>query len=73
MKKTLDTGLCLAIAAGFFCPVPLTFAQNPSPAPQTTGRPGVTVEEVIVTGSNIPTSEEVGPNPVINSQPGLDQ
>ena len=24
------------------------------------------VEEVIVTGSNIPTSEEVGPNPVIN-------
>src|SRR4029079_3584631 len=26
--------------------------------------PGVTIEEVIVTGSNIPTSEEVGPNPV---------
>jgi iron complex outermembrane receptor protein len=64
MKKPPDTGLCLGIAAGFFCPVLLTFAQNPSPAPRTTGLPGVTVEEVIVTGSNIPTSEEVGPNPV---------
>jgi iron complex outermembrane receptor protein len=64
MKKPPDTGLCLAIAAGFFWPVLLTFAQNPSPAPRTTGLPGVTVEEVIVTGSNIPTSEEVGPNPV---------
>ena len=29
-----------------------------------TGQPGVTIEEVIITGSNIPTSEEVGPNPV---------
>ena len=66
MKKPPDTGLCLAIAAGFFCPVLLAFAQNPSPAPRTTGLPGVTVEEVIVTGSNIPTSEEVGPNPVFN-------
>jgi len=66
MKKSPDTGLCLAIAAGLFCPVLLTFAQNPSPAPRTTGLPGVTVEEVIVTGSNIPTSEEVGPNPVFN-------
>jgi iron complex outermembrane recepter protein len=65
MKKTFEPGLCLAIAAGFFCPVPLTFAQNPSPGPQTTGRPDVTVEEVIVTGSNIPNAEEVLPNPVI--------
>src|SRR2546428_4354736 len=64
MKKPPDTELCLGIAAGFFCLVPLTFAQNPLPTPRTTGLPGVTVEEVIVTGSNIPTSEEVGPNPV---------
>jgi iron complex outermembrane recepter protein len=42
----------------------ITFAQNTSPTPQTTGQPGVTIEEVVVTGSNIPTSEEVGPNPV---------
>ncbi len=42
----------------------MTFAQELAPTPQTTGQPGVTIEEVIVTGSNIPTSEEVGPNPV---------
>ena len=42
----------------------MTFAQDPTPTPQTTGQPGVTIEEVVVTGSNIPTSEEVGPNPV---------
>jgi hypothetical protein len=42
----------------------MTFAQELAPTPQTTGQPGITIEEVIVTGSNIPTSEEVGPNPV---------
>src|SRR5947199_10835092 len=57
-------GRCLAITAVCFCPILVTFAQNPSPTPQTTGKPGVTIEEVVVTGSNIPTSEEVGPNPV---------
>ena len=62
--KPPATGRCLAIAAAFFCPILETFAQNPSPTPQTTGQPGVTIEEVVVTGSNIPTSEEVGPNPV---------
>jgi iron complex outermembrane receptor protein len=30
------------------------------------GNPEVTAERVIVTGSNIPTAEEVGPNPVLN-------
>jgi hypothetical protein len=30
---------------------------------QTAGRPGVTIEEVIVTGSNIPTAEEGGAEP----------
>ena len=43
---------------------PIIFGQEVSPTPQTAERSGVTVEEVIVTGSNIPTSEEVGPNPV---------
>ena len=42
----------------------IIFGQEVSPTPQTAERSGVTVEEVIVTGSNIPTSEEVGPNPV---------
>jgi iron complex outermembrane recepter protein len=44
----------------------ITFGQETSPSPPTSDRSGVTIEEVIVTGSNIPTSEEVGPNPVIN-------
>src|SRR5947208_8788383 len=57
-------GRSLAITAGCFCPVLITFGQALAPTPQTTGQPGVTIEEVIVTGSNIPTSEEVGPNPV---------
>src|SRR5438552_7626054 len=55
---------CFAIIAGCFCPVLITFGQELAPTPQTTGQPGVTIEEVIVTGSNIPTSEEVGPHPV---------
>ena len=35
-----------------------------SPAPAAGGGGEVTAERVIVTGSNIPTAEEVGPNPV---------
>src|SRR6266581_245699 len=35
-----------------------------SPTPSTADWSGITIEEVIVTGPNIPTSEEVGPNPV---------
>jgi outer membrane receptor protein involved in Fe transport len=64
MKNTPETGLWLAITAGVLCPVLVTVAQNPSSAPQTAGHAGVITEEVIVTGSNIPTAEEVGPNPV---------
>ena len=62
--KPPATGRCFAITAGCFCPVFMTFGQELAPTPQTTGQPGITIEEVIVTGSNIPTSEEVGPNPV---------
>src|SRR5438552_7429498 len=64
MTKSLNTGLYLAITASFFGPVPGLLAQDPEPTPRTTGQPGVTIEEVVVTGSNIPTAEEVGPNPV---------
>jgi iron complex outermembrane receptor protein len=42
----------------------IAFGQETAPSPQAAGQAGATVEEVIVTGSNIPTSEEVGPNPV---------
>src|SRR5438094_10607348 len=42
-----------------------TFAQNPPAAPGAPAPAGeATAERVIVTGSNIPTSEETGPNPV---------
>ncbi len=69
MKNTPETVLWLAITAGVLCPVLVTVAQNPSSAPQTAGHAGVITEEVIVTGSNIPTAEEVGPNPVDTYRP----
>jgi outer membrane receptor protein involved in Fe transport len=42
-------------------------AGNASPAPQPANQAGGTAEteRVVVTGSNIPTAEEVGPNPVL--------
>src|SRR5215471_1645568 len=46
--------------------VSIASGQNPSSAPaSTTGE----VERVIVTGSNIPTAEETGPNPVDTYRP----
>jgi len=49
-------------------PTPLAAAIPAAPAPPPSGAPatGATAEaeRVIVTGSNIPTAEEVGPNPV---------
>ena len=42
----------------------ISLGAEPAPAPQAAGQAAVTIEQVIVTGSNIPTSEEVGPNPV---------
>ena len=49
----------------------VTFAQLPAPAPPTAiSATGVAeVERVIVTGSNIPTAEETGPNPVDTYRP----
>src|SRR5438874_1936901 len=48
-------------------------AQNPPPEPAVPNAPAAvagssesTAERVIVTGSNIPTAEEVGPNPVLD-------
>src|SRR5437667_10438481 len=38
------------------------FAQNPAASPSTPTE--ATMERVIITGSNIPTAEETGPNPV---------
>jgi outer membrane receptor protein involved in Fe transport len=50
------------------CSVSRTQAQESAHTVRT-GQPGITIEEVIVTGSNIPTAEEVGPNPVDTYRP----
>jgi iron complex outermembrane receptor protein len=64
VKKPADMGLCRAIIAVVMSSVIRAQAQEPTPAPQTAGQLTVTMVEVIVTGSNIPTAEEVGPLPV---------
>src|SRR5436309_13157794 len=69
MKKRLVIGVCLAISAAVFCPGLVTSAQDLALTSQTAAQPGVTIEPVIVTGSNIPTAEETGPNPVDTYRP----
>jgi iron complex outermembrane recepter protein len=62
------SSLGLAMIAMALCSAIRTQAQEP-PHTVRTGQPGITIEEVIVTGSNIPTAEEVGPNPVDTYRP----
>src|SRR5439155_27247996 len=74
--QRLGCGLLLKVSillAIFFAIVFNLSAQGPSPAPARDAQGNVvpapaaataTAERVIVTGSNIPTAEEVGPNPV---------
>src|SRR5437016_12253104 len=75
VQKTL--GIRVAPPAGVAFPLSIAMsarAQGPAPPPPTgtnvapaAGAPAATeatAERVIVTGSNIPTAEEVGPNPV---------
>src|SRR5438046_5020822 len=57
------SSLGLAMIAMALCSVISAEAQEAMLWPRG-GQPGITIEEVIVTGSNIPTAEEVGPNPV---------
>jgi iron complex outermembrane receptor protein len=47
----------------------ITLGQKTPLTSQTAAQPGVTIEQVIVTGSNIPTAEETGPNPVDTYRP----
>src|SRR5262249_44618396 len=54
----------LTIIAVIFFSVIATQAQDITSTPQRSGEPVATTFEVIVTGSNIPTAEEVGPQPV---------
>src|SRR6266849_10771839 len=60
----MASSLWPVIVAIIFCPLLVAFAQEITPTPQTAGQPVATTFEVIVTGSNIPTAEEVGPQPV---------
>ena len=76
-KKVLTKFIRLAFAASVGLPLifaPNASAQLPAPAVPGEGAPAGTraqaeVERVIVTGSNIPTAEETGPNPVDTYRP----
>src|SRR6266436_6264075 len=66
--------LALMASVGFpFILASNAFAQLPAPAPPgeppPPGAPSAEVERVVVTGSNIPTAEETGPNPVDTYRP----
>src|SRR5213082_3752015 len=74
LNKLGFLGAVFVAAVGF----PLIFAssasaQLPAPAvpanPSAAAPPSAEVERVVVTGSNIPTAEEVGPNPVDTYRP----
>src|SRR3954465_13280178 len=66
-------GLPLLFATSGFSQVGTTAAQSAAGSTQPGGQPAAgapttgaaEAERVIVTGSNIPTAEEVGPNPVL--------
>ena len=64
MKKRANASLGLAIIASLFSPVLPALAQDVAPTPQTAVQASAITDEIIVTGSNIPTAEEVGPQPV---------
>jgi iron complex outermembrane receptor protein len=70
LNKLGFLGAVFVASVGF----PLIFASNasaqlPAPAPPGAAPAQAEVERVIVTGSNIPTAEETGPNPVDTYRP----
>jgi iron complex outermembrane receptor protein len=65
--KAASGGVAFVTALGLaLLSASVTSAQNPSPVPASGS---AEVERVIVTGSNIPTAEETGPNPVDTYRP----
>src|SRR5437763_1034252 len=64
MNEAIKSQILLVIIIALSCAISGVRAQEPVPPLPSQGQSGETIEEVIVTGSNIPTSEEVGPNPV---------
>src|SRR3989449_10466863 len=80
VQKTLGIRVALVAAVAFPLIIAMSArAQEPAPPPPTTGTnvaptggaaaTEATAERVIVTGSNIPTAEEVGPNPLDTYRP----
>lgn len=63
-RKRRRTLHYFALTASFFGAFTFSFAQDANPPPPSGVPPGVMIEQVVVTGSNIPTAEEVGPQPV---------
>src|SRR5690348_13881152 len=62
--------LALMASVGFpFILASNAFAQLPAPAAPSAPGAAAEVERVVVTGSNIPTAEETGPNPVDTYRP----
>ena len=60
-------GFPLILASNAFAQLPAPAA--PAPPPPGAPAPAAEVERVVVTGSNIPTAEETGPNPVDTYRP----
>src|SRR6059036_979872 len=61
-------GFPFILASNAFAQLPAPAAPPPPPPPGAPA-PSAEVERVIVTGSNIPTAEETGPNPVDTYRP----
>src|SRR6188472_1123051 len=68
-RKPANTGIYLAISIGACFFAFRAPGQDVTPTPQAASQPVVTTVQVIVTGSNIPTAEETGPNPVDTYRP----
>src|SRR6516164_3193450 len=74
LKTFIFVRFALMAGVGFpFILASNAFAQLPAPAvraePGAAPAPAAEVERVVVTGSNIPTAEETGPNPVDTYRP----
>src|SRR6058998_700278 len=63
-----SVGFPFILASNAFAQLPAP-AAAPAPPPPGAPAPAAEVERVVVTGSNIPTAEETGPNPVDTYRP----
>ena len=69
LARYADAALIVALSISFVAATSSTRGQTANAAPSSAAAPAgaqAEAERVIVTGSNIPTAEEVGPNPVLN-------